>query len=213
MCELGRLISADRFPSPFDPCLPRLADRPPAGTGWIHEIKHDGFRILAHRRGRAVRLMSRNAHDLASRFPQIVEAVRSLPVQSCVIDREAIVTDDKGLAVFDLLREHRLHVDAELCAFDMLELDGKDLRRTRIEERKRTLAKLLGRFQHGIVVNEYFEGDGAIIYQHACVLGCEGIVSKRLGTPYQAGRSAHWLKTKNPEAPAVRRLEEEDWNG
>jgi bifunctional non-homologous end joining protein LigD len=59
-------------------------------------------------------------------------------------------------------------------------------------------------------VNEYFEGDCAIIYQHACVLGCEGIVSKRLGTPYQAGRSAHWLKTKNPEAPAVRRLEEED---
>ena len=146
MCELRPLISADRFPSPFDPCLPRLADRPPAGTGWIHEIKHDGFRILAHRRGRAVRLMSCNAHDLASRFPQIVEAVRSLPVQSCVIDREAIVTDDKGLAVFDLLREHRHHVDAELCAFDMLELDGKDLRRTRIEERKRTLAKLLGRF-------------------------------------------------------------------
>ncbi len=72
--------------------------------------------------------------------------MRSLPVQSCVIDREAIVTDDKGLAVFDLLREHRHHVDAELCAFDMLELDGKDLRRTRIEERKRTLAKLLGRF-------------------------------------------------------------------
>jgi bifunctional non-homologous end joining protein LigD len=166
MCDLRRLISADRFPSPFDPCLPRLADRPPAGTGWIHEIKHDGFRILAHRRGRAVRLMSRNAHDLASRFPQIVEAVRSLPVQSCVIDREAIVTDDKGLAVFDLLREHRHHVGAELCAFDMIELDGEDLRRSKLEERKRTLAKLLGRFQPGIVVNEYFEGDGAVIFEH-----------------------------------------------
>jgi bifunctional non-homologous end joining protein LigD len=129
-----------------------------------------------------------------------------------VIDGEAIVTDDKGLAFFDLIREHRHHVGAELCAFDMLELDGEDLRRVRIEERKRTLAGLLGRFQLGIVVNEYFEGDGAIIYKHACTLGCEGIVSKRLGTPYRAGRSAHWLKVKNPAAPAATREAEEDWN-
>jgi bifunctional non-homologous end joining protein LigD len=155
--------------------------------------------------------MSRNGHDLAGRFPQIIEAVRSLPVHSCVIDGEAIVTDDKGLAVFDLLRQHRHHAGAELCAFDMIELDGGDLRRVRIEERKRALARLLGRFQPGIVVNEYFEGDGAIIYKHACGLGCEGIVSKRLGSPYRGGRSAHWLKIKNPDAPAVRRLEEEDW--
>ncbi len=213
MRELRRRVSADGSPPSFDPCLPRLAERPPAGADWIHEIKHDGFRILAHRQGRAIRLLSRNGHDLASRFPQIVEAVRSLPVQSCVIDGEAIVTDDKGLAVFDLLRERRHHVGAELCAFDMIEFDGEDLRCTRIEERKRTLTKLLGRFQPGIVANEYFEGDGAIIYKHACALGCEGIVSKRLGTPYRAGRSAHWLKIKNPNAPAVRRLEEEDWIG
>jgi bifunctional non-homologous end joining protein LigD len=211
--ELRRRIGADRSPRPFEPCLPRPATQPPAGSGWIHEIKHDGFRILAHRQGRAVRLMSRSGHDLAGRFPQIVEAVGSLPVHSCVIDGEAIVTDDKGLAVFELIREHRHRVDAELCAFDMIELDGEDLRRTRIEERKRALAKLLGRFQPGIVVNEYFEGDGAIIYKHACTLGCEGIVSKRLGSPYRAGRSDHWLKIKNPDAPAVRRLEEEDWNG
>jgi ATP-dependent DNA ligase len=119
-----------------------------------------GFRILAHRQGQTVRLRSRNGHDLAGRVPQIVEAMRSLPVQSYVINGEAIVANDKRLAVFDLIREHRHHVGAELCAFDMLELDGEDLRRTRIEERKRTLARLLGRFQPGIVVNEYFEGDG-----------------------------------------------------
>jgi bifunctional non-homologous end joining protein LigD len=212
MRELPRRWAADRSPRPFEPCLPRPAKLPPAGDGWIHEIKHDGFRILAHRQGRVVRLMSRNGRDLASRFPQIVEAVRSLPVQSCVIDGEAIVTDDKGLAVFDLIRGHGHHVGAELCAFDMIELDGEDLRRSKIEERKRSLAKLLGRFQPGIVVNEYFEGDGAIIYKHACTLGCEGIVSKRLGSPYRAGRSDYWLKIKNPDAPAVRRLEEEDWS-
>jgi bifunctional non-homologous end joining protein LigD len=105
--ELGRRVGADRPPPPFNPCLPRPAASPPAGPGWIHEIKHDGFRILAHPRGQAVRLMSRNGHDLAGRFPQIVEAVRSLQVRSCVIDGEAIVTDDKGLAVFDLIRERR----------------------------------------------------------------------------------------------------------
>jgi bifunctional non-homologous end joining protein LigD len=140
------------------------------------------------------------------------EAVRTLPVQSCVIDGEAIVTDDKGLAVFALLREHRHNVGAELCAFDMTELDGEDLRRVRIEERKRKLAGLLGRFQPGIVMNEYFEGDGAIIYRHACQLGCEGIVSKRLSSPYRSGCSDHWLKIKNPAAPAVKREAEEDWS-
>jgi bifunctional non-homologous end joining protein LigD len=92
-----------------------------------------------------------------------------------VIDGEAIVSDDKGLAVFELLRQHRHHASAELCAFDIIELDGKDLRRIQIEERKRMLAKLLGRFRPGVVANEYFEGDdGAIIYKHACALGCEG---------------------------------------
>jgi bifunctional non-homologous end joining protein LigD len=210
--ELQRRVRAEQSVPPFNPCLPRAADKPPAGPGWIHEIKHDGFRIAAHRQGRAVRLMSRYGNDLSGHFPQIVKAVLSLPVKSCVIDGEAIVTDDKGLAVFDLLRGRHHHADAELCAFDIVELNGEDMRRLKLEERKRALSGLLGRFQHGIVVNEYFEGDGAIIYQHACALGCEGIVSKRLGTPYRAGRSAHWLKIKNPAAPAVRRLEEEDWS-
>jgi bifunctional non-homologous end joining protein LigD len=209
--ELRRRLDAQRSLPSFDPCLPRSADEPPAGPGWIHEIKHDGFRILAHRNGRAVRLMSRNGHDLAGRFPQIVEAMRTLPVRSCVIDGEAIVTDDKGLAVFDLIRRHGHHAGAELCAFDMIELDGEDLRRGGIEQRKRALAKLLGRFQPGIVVNEYFEGDGSIIFKHACALGCEGIVSKRLGSPYRGGRSAHWLKIKNPDAPAMKREAVEDW--
>jgi ATP-dependent DNA ligase len=73
------------------------------------------------------------------------------------------------------------------------------------------LANLLYRERDDIAFNAHYDGDGAIIYKHACALGCEGIVSKRLGTPYRAGRSAHWLKVKNPNAPAVRRLEEENW--
>jgi len=106
---------------------------------------------------------------------------------------------------------HVTNAGAVLCAFDLLEVNGEDIRREPIEDRKRRLAGLLRLPHDGIAINEHFGGDGAVIYKHACALGCEGIVSKRLGSPYRAGRSAHWLKIKNPDAPAVRRLEEEDW--
>jgi bifunctional non-homologous end joining protein LigD len=130
-----------------------------------------------------------------------------------LLDGEAIVTNERGLAVFDLIRHKRHGDDALLIAFDLIELDGEDLRRTPIEQRKRTLAKLVRRPHAGIVLNEAFEGDGDILFAHACKLGCEGIVSKRLGSPYRSGRSKHWLKVKNPAAPAVKREAEEDWGG
>jgi bifunctional non-homologous end joining protein LigD len=211
MRELRRRVRAELSRPKFEPCLPRAADQPPSGPGWLHEIKHDGFRILAHRQGRSIRLLTRNGRDLADRFPLAVAAIEALPVRSCVMDGEAIVCDDNGLAVFDLIRGHGGNARAILCAFDLLELDGEDVRREPIEDRKRRLAGLLRLPHDGIALNETFSGEGAVIYKHACALGCEGIVSKRLGTPYRAGRSPYWLKIKNPEAPAVRRLEEEDW--
>jgi len=104
-------------------------------------------------------------------------------------------------------RKIRLHKAAVLCAFDLLELDGRDLRREPIENRKDLLAKLLKGSHLSIVLNEHFEEeDGAAVYRAACQLGCEGIVSKRLGSPYRPGRSPHWVKVKNPKAPAVPRI-------
>jgi len=165
------------------------------------------------RTGAVTRLFSRNGHNFADRFPFIAEAIEALPVRSCVVNGEAIVCGDGGLAVFELIRSHRSNAVAVLCAFDLREVNGEDIRHEPLEDRKRRLAGLL-RLQHeGIAINEHFSGDGAVIYKHACALGCEGIVSKQLGSPYRGGRSAHWLKIKNPDAPAVRRLEEEDWNG
>jgi bifunctional non-homologous end joining protein LigD len=133
-------------------------------------------------------------------------------VRSCLIDGEAIVCDANGLAVFDLLRRWRGD-DLALCAFDLLELDGHDLRRAPIEERKAALAKLLRRPPDGIAFNEHYTGDGAIIYTHACKLGCEGIVSKRIGSRYRPGprKSDDWIKVKNPAAPAVKREAEKEW--
>ena len=194
-----------------EPCLPSPAKAPPSGPGWIHEIKHDGFRILARKDATGVRLITRKGNDFTSRFPFIAMTASKLPVRSCLIDGEAIVTDSEGLAVFDLIRGHGSKASAVLCAFDLLELDGRDLRREPIEKRKALLAKLLKGQQLSIVPNEYFEEGGAIVFHEACKLGCEGIVSKRLGSPYRSGRSPQWLKVKNPKAPAVKREAEEDW--
>ena len=198
----------DRF---IEPCLPRSAAEPPAGPGWIHEIKHDGFRIMARRDSRGVRLFTRNGYNFADRFPKIVEAVSNLPARSCFIDGEVIVVDESGLSVFELLRYRRHDHVALLCAFDLIELDGNDLRRVSIEERKAFLAKLLSRHHEGIAFNHHYSCEGAVLYKHVCALGCEGIVSKRLGSAYRSGRVDHWLKVKNPAAPAVRREAEEDW--
>ena len=195
----------------IEPCLPSPAKIAPSGPDWIHEIKHDGFRILARRDSAGVRLFTRNGHDFSSRFPLAVDAVARLPAHSFLLDGEAIVVNERGLAVFDLIRHKRHGDEAVLIAFDLIELEGEDLRHTPIEQRKRKLAKLVRGPHPGIVINEIFEGDGAILFEHACKLGCEGIVSKRLGSTYRSGRSPHWVKVKNPKAPAVKREAEEDW--
>ena len=184
----------------IEPCLPSPAERPPAGPNWIHEIKHDGFRIMARRDGAGVRLFSRNGHDFTSRFPLVVAAVTALPAHSFLIDGEAIVTDGDGLAVFDLIRRQRHGAAAVLCAFDLIELEGEDLRRATIEHRKQKLARLVRSQCPGIVLNEHYEGDGAIVFREACKLGCEGIVSKRLGSPYRSGRSTALAQDQESES-------------
>jgi len=195
----------------IEPCLPSPAKQPPDGPGWLHEIKHDGFRLMARRDAAGVRLFTRNGYDFAKRFPLAAQAVAALPARSFLIDGEIIVTDNTGLAVFDLIRRRRHECDAVLVAFDLIELDGKDLRRSPLEHRKNMLAKLIRAPRPGVVVNEHYQGDGDIVFHHACKLGCEGIVSKRLGSPYRSGRSKYWVKIKNPNAPAAKREAEEDW--
>jgi ATP-dependent DNA ligase len=113
--------------------------------------------------------------------------------------------------VFDLIRYRRKDYLVSLCAFDLLELNGQDFRPQSLEERKAELKMLLRKSHPGIAYNRHFDVEGSIVFHHACKLGCEGIVSKRLGSPYKSGRSADWIKVKNPAAPAVKREAEEDW--
>src|SRR5262249_30992838 len=117
-----------------------------------------------------------------------------------------------GMPSFDRLRYRRADGAVFLFAFDLLEINGQDLRREPIEVRKRELGKLLRwSAQMGLQLNEHIAEPGGIVFRHACKLGLEGIVSKRLGSRYRSGRSHDWLKFKNPEAPAVKREAEEDW--
>jgi bifunctional non-homologous end joining protein LigD len=195
----------------IEPCLPSPADRPPSGPNWIHEIKHDGYRLMARRDAAGVRLLTRNGHDWATRFPLIAEAVAALRVRSCLVDGEAVACDDNGVAVFAKLRQRRNDRDVLLYAFDLLELDGQDLRREPLERRKVALARLLARDKVGLQVNDHLAAAGDVVFRHACQLGLEGIVSKRLGSRYVSGRTRDWLKMKNPNAPAVKREAEEEW--
>ena len=166
----------------FHRAVPATWQEAAGRPGWIHEIKHDGFRIMAGATPPACGSSPGRAMTSPRRFPLVVAALAALPVRSCLIDGEAIVTDQKGLAVFDLIRGHQPNAAAVLCAFDLIELDGEDLRRTPIETRKSTLRSLLRGKPAGIAFNAHFIADGVIVYRQACALGCEGIVSKRLGS-------------------------------
>jgi bifunctional non-homologous end joining protein LigD len=182
------------------------------GTAWVHEIKHDGIRVIARKTEFGVRLYSRPGNDLTRRFPQIAEAVARLRVRSCILDGEAVSCGEDGIAVFDRIRYKRYDDDVFLYAFDLIELNGEDLRREPLEKRKATLARLLARAGIGLRLNEHLEhANGVHVFERACRMGLEGIVSKRKGSPYRSGRTLDWLKAKNPHAPAVTRLAEEDW--
>src|SRR5262249_58898133 len=121
---------------------------------------------------------------LPPRFPLIVETLARLRSRSCIIDGEAVACDDNGVASFNLIRYRRHDDSTFLCAFDLIELNGDDLRRDPLEVRKATLRSMLAKAGLGLRFNEHLEGDGPTVFDHACKLGLEGIVSKRLGSPY-----------------------------
>jgi bifunctional non-homologous end joining protein LigD len=196
----------------IEPCLPTSTKRPPSGKGWLHEIKHDGFRVVARKDGKRVRLYSRPGNELTRRFPRIVEAVARLRARTCIIDGEAVVCGPDGIACFDLIRHWGNDARAILRAFDLIELNGDDLRSEPLVCRKSSLAVVLAGAGTGIELNDHMENeDGELVFEHACRLGLEGIISKRAASPYRSGRSPDWIKLKNPAAPAVKREAEEEW--
>jgi len=206
-------MSSRALPAGFiAPCLPTSAPEPPSGEGWLHEIKHDGFRVVARKSDKGVRLYSRSGNDLTDRFPLIVEALARLGPRSCIIDGEAVIYGEDGIASFDRIRYRHHDAGVFLFAFDLIEVDGDDLRRDPLAVRKATLASLLAHAWPGLRFNEHLDNEnGPLVFAHACKLGLEGIVSKRRSSRYRSGRSPDWIKSKNPDAPAAKREAEEDW--
>jgi bifunctional non-homologous end joining protein LigD len=191
----------------FEPCLPTRGTKVPAGPEWLHEIKHDGYRLIVQRDGARVRPFTRNGHDWTARYPLIVEAALRNRQTSFVIDGEAVLLGVDGISDFNGLYSRKHDDDVMLYAFDILALDGEDLRKLQLHLRKTNLARLLARRPEGIFVSDFEQGEiGPDLFRHACKLGLEGIVSKRRDRPYRAGRSPDWIKVKNRKHPAMSRV-------
>jgi bifunctional non-homologous end joining protein LigD len=193
------------------PCIPTRAYKVPSGAGWVHEIKHDGYRLQVRREGDVVRLFTRRGYDWSGRYPAIAVTATLLRARSFTLDGEAVVCGPDGVAIFDALHRRGTVTEAMLYAFDLLELDGEDLRHIPLVDRKRRLSRLLGGRRLGIVLSDHTDENGALIFQHACKMGLEGIVSKRLSAPYRSGPSRDWLKIKSPDSPAMIRAREAEW--
>jgi bifunctional non-homologous end joining protein LigD len=201
---------ARRPPGFIEPCFPTVADTVPSGPQLVHEIKHDGFRFICRREGDRIRMFSRRGHDWTDRVPRIVDTFAKLPATSVTLDGEGVACCPDGVTDFELLRAalgRPAKREVFLYAFDLLELDGQDMRREPWSDRRWRLARLLRGAGHGVQLSDHVEGnEGEAVFRHACAMGLEGIVAKRRDKPYRSGRSPDWVKVKNPDAPAVTRL-------
>ncbi len=198
----GRPINAP--PGFIHPCRPIVAKRPPAGPGWVHELKHDGYRLQIHVRDGRVRLFTMNGNNWTDRYPRIVEDAARLRAP-LIIDAEVVHLSTDGVPDFDALHSRTADENAVALAFDLL-LAGDDIRRQPLNERKKELRWVLRNAREGLQYVEHIEGDGAKMFEAVCKLGLEGIVSKRLTSLYKSGPSKTWIKIKNPNSPAAMRV-------
>jgi DNA ligase D-like protein (predicted ligase) len=183
----------------IQPQLPTLVDQPPPGEDWIHEIKHDGYRTILVRDRDHVRAFTRNGFDWTDRYPNIVDAARRLSCPSAILDGEVIVQDERGVSDFEALRSAIRHQPERILffAFDLLHLNGRDLRNEALLERRVKLKELIGDDPYSpLQFSESFSVGGAALLKGCMQHRLEGIVSKLSSSRYQSGRSKTWLKTK-----------------
>ena len=182
--------------------LATLVDAPPEGDTWLHEIKFDGYRLLGFLSDGEVRLRTRNGLDWTPKFPPVASALARLKAKDAVLDMEAVVLDEQGKSGFQALQaalgEGGQHDRIVAYAFDLLHLDGENLTRLTLLQRKEALAKLLNKSKVGpsLRLSDHVVGNGADMVAKACKLGLEGIVSKRADAPYTLARDKNWLKVK-----------------
>ncbi len=179
--------------------LARLADRAPTGANWLHEVKFDGYRVLLWRNGETVRITSRGEQDWTERLSAAVAAIRALPCKSCVLDGELVALDATSHSSFQSLQQafgDGREQELTIMVFDLLHLDGEELRGQPQLARKQALQRLLRRARAPLRYTDHIVGHGAETAKRACAEGLEGIISKQLDAPYQEGRGGAWLKVK-----------------
>ncbi len=182
--------------------LATLALTPPKGSEWLHEIKLDGYRLLAIKAGNSSKILTRNGNNWTARFPQLAKAITGLPCENAMLDGEAVVLDKNGVSRFQKLQnalgDERMN-NVVFFSFDLLRLDGYDLTACPLLDRKAVLKQLLlqAESHDRIKFNDHVLGGGDSVYAEACRMGLEGIVSKLADAPYQPGRSRSWLKVKS----------------
>ena len=183
------------------PSLATLATHAPSGDRWVHEIKYDGYRMQVRIDGKDVQLLTRKSLDWTDRFPTIAAALKGLKLGSALIDGEIVVEETTGVSSFSYLQgdlKDGRHDRMLYYAFDLLYLEGLDLMKAPLLERKATLQRVLTGLPKDSVLrySEHIETDGATMLEHACRLGLEGVISKRTDEPYRSGRGEGWLKSK-----------------
>ncbi|MEO8340561.1 MAG: DNA ligase D, partial [Nitrospirota bacterium] len=196
------LAGARRAPQEdwMPPQLATLAEKAPTGNGWVHEIKYDGYRILSRVQNHSATLVTRNNHEWTPKLQRIAEAVSALPVKNAWLDGEVVALMPDGHISFQALQnafDTRLDTNLVYYVFDLLYLDGYDLRQVPLRARKQTLAELLASKADGVVrYSDHIIGDGHVVFEQACRQGMEGIVCKRADGAYLAGRNSNWMKVK-----------------
>jgi bifunctional non-homologous end joining protein LigD len=195
--------------SSYLPCIPTRGTKVPNRPEWFHEVKHDGYRLIVQREGKRVGLFTRNGHDWSDRYPLITEAALRTRANSFVMDGEAVLLGVDGISDFDGLHSRQHNDEVQFYAFDILVADGDDVRKLPLSMRKANLARLLARGVDGIMISDFERGEiGPDLFRHACLMGLEGLVSKRADSPYRAGRTSDWIKVKNPTSPAMMRAKD-----
>lgn len=186
--------------APPDLALCTLVSAPPAGDGWLGEVKYDGYRVTVTLDRGSVTCHSRNGGDLTDKLPQIAQAVAALPAESAILDGEAVVFDQAGVSHFGALQKALSGAPQQIAfvAFDLLELNGHDTRQMPLTTRKELLHTLLAQQPAASVLRiaEYVMGDVPALLEVACAEGLEGVVAKRADGPYPQGRTRDWLKIK-----------------
>jgi bifunctional non-homologous end joining protein LigD len=191
----------------YEFALPVLGTKVPADEGWIHEVKHDGYRLRVERDGTKVRLISKGGHDFTDRYPWIAEAALQNRTSRFVLDGEAVVLRPDGISDFDAIQSRRRDNDVQLYAFDVMAVDGEDVRQLPLSMRKAHLDRLLRGRTEGVFVATFEQGEsGPALFPLAIDMGLEGFVSKRVDRTYRAGRCDHWIKVKNQQHSSIGRV-------